>query len=506
LLFNSFNFICIFLPIAIFVYSILFYIIKKFNFISNSLIFLIIAFSSVFYCYWSIKYFFLLIFSISINYYFSKLLNIRPNKKFYLTLGILFNLSLLVYFKYTNFIINNLNYITENEFNYVNLILPLGISFYTFQQISFLIDSSKKNINGLNFYRYFAYVSFFPQLIAGPIVRQHEIFHQLDSSYLFKNFNVRNISCGIMIFLIGLFKKTVIADNLAIFSDNLFNFNFDSYSYFEYWIGVLAFSLQIYFDFSAYSDMAIGLALMFGIILPFNFTSPYKVNSIIDYWKNWHITLSNFINNYIFYPFSFFLNQFIKPNSKLNINLLIILPVIFAFSISGIWHGSSWNFLIWGLIHSILIIINYYYRYLFSNFNFYKYRVTKFSNKILLFLSITLSWVPFRADNFSDMIIIIKSIFGLNSEIKLFEENSSNLLIQILPNFITLPLINYFILFLSLIIVFKFKNIKEIFYDKKSNTFNYKLSFNSGLSYGLLSLIIIIFYSNNNQPFIYFQF
>ena len=348
MLFNSFEFIFIFLPVLILIYYFIIFINKS---IANfALIYLLCIFSLFFYSFWKKEYIFLILFSIIINFLFSKAILNFFNKKIFLILGIIFNILLLSYFKYFNFIIANFNEFFYLNIDFRNIILPLAISFFTFQQIAFLVDCYRGLNAKYSFINYLLFVTFFPQLIAGPIVHHAQMMPQFENLSKNKNIILRNFLIGSSIFIIGLFKKIIFADNMALIVDPIYdsnNLNFNL-SIIESWIATLCYGLQIYFDFSGYSDMAIGLAMIFGIKLPRNFNSPYKSSSIIDFWKRWHMTLSKFINEYLFNPIAIFVarNSILSNFSLINNLSIIIVPALITFCISGLWHGASWNFVI----------------------------------------------------------------------------------------------------------------------------------------------------------------
>jgi alginate O-acetyltransferase complex protein AlgI len=277
LLFNSYEFIFAFLPITFFIY----FAIKSEQI---SKLFLLFA-SLFFYSWWNILYLPILLASISINYILGLQLTKKKNKKL-LFVGISGNLALLGYFKYSDFFIENINFIFNSETELLNIALPLAISFFTFQQIAYLIDSYREDTKEYSFLNYSVFVSFFPQLIAGPIVHHKEMMPQFERK---KKIDFENISLGLFIFSIGLFKKVVIADTFAVWANG--GFSGVDLDFFEAWVTSLSYTFQLYFDFSGYADMAIGLALLFNIRLPINFNSPYKALNIQDFWRRWHITL-----------------------------------------------------------------------------------------------------------------------------------------------------------------------------------------------------------------------
>ena len=301
MLFNSYEFIFAFLPITFFIY---FYLNSK-RLTTASKAFLVFS-SLFFYSYWNIAYLPLILGSMLFNYAIGNTLaktkKEESNKKTFsnksiLIFGIICNVSLLAYFKYADFFIENFNLISGTNFNLLHLLLPLAISFFTFQQIAYLVDSYRKETDEYDFLNYALFVTFFPQLIAGPIVHHKEMMPQFaNNRNMVKNY--RNIALGIFIFSMGLFKKVVIADTFAVWANTGFD-TATTLNLFEAWATSLSYTFQLYFDFSGYTDMAIGIALLFNIKLPINFNSPYKALSIQDFWRRWHITLSRFLRDYI---------------------------------------------------------------------------------------------------------------------------------------------------------------------------------------------------------------
>jgi len=294
------------------------------------------------------------------NYIIGNSLNTTKKKisnKHLLIFGIFTNLSLLAYFKYYDFFISNINYIFNTNLTLLHLLLPLAISFFTFQQISYLVDSYKQETKEYDFLNYAFFVSFFPQLIAGPIVHHKEMMPQFLSKFslVIKH---KNIALGIFIFIIGLFKKVYIADKLAIMSTNGFNAS-QALNTLEAWTTSLSYTLQLYYDFSGYTDMAIGIALLFNIKLPINFNTPYKALSIQDFWKRWHITLSKFLRDYIYIP----LGGNRVPEGRIYIN-----PNDYFFIR---WHGAGITFIFWGFLHGFALIINHIWKRLNIKMNKY---------------------------------------------------------------------------------------------------------------------------------------
>lgn len=398
-LFNSYEFILCFLPITFFIY---FYLNSK-RLIEASKGFLVFS-SLFFYSWWSISYLPLILSSMLFNYLIgNSLSNYKNNtkvsyfsKKSILIFGIISNLSLLAYFKYIDFFIDNFNMVTNSNVDLLNLLLPLAISFFTFQQIAYLVDSYRSETKEYDFLNYALFVTFFPQLIAGPIVHHKEMMPQF-SSVRGKVKNYRNIIIGIFIFSIGLFKKVVVADTFAVWATNGFD-NSVTLSFLEAWATSLSYTFQLYFDFSGYTDMAIGIALLFNIKLPINFNSPYKALSIQDFWRRWHITLSRFLRDYVYIP----LGGNRKGNFRTYSNLLA------TFILGGFWHGAGWTFLFWGFLHGLALSIHR----LWHNFGF---RIWKWLAWLITFNFINITWVFFRAKEWEDALKVLTGMFDISS-------------------------------------------------------------------------------------------
>ena len=396
MLFNSYEFIFIFLPITFFVYFYLNY--RRLTEASKGFL----VFSSLFfYSWWNVAYLPIILSSMLFNYIIGKSLSSsagghhRFSRKSLLLFGIISNLALLVYFKYTNFMINNLNhwFFTDDIPN-IELALPLAISFFTFQQISYLVDSYKQETKEYDFLNYSLFVTFFPQLIAGPIVHHKEMMPQFAKTRN-KIKNYKNITTGLFVFSIGLFKKVVIADTFAVWATTGFD-TATTLNLFEAWVISLSYTFQLYFDFSGYTDMAIGLALLFNIKLPINFNSPYKATDIQDFWRRWHITLSRFLKDYVYIP----LGGNRKGEFRTYNNLLS------TFIIGGIWHGAGWTFIFWGFLHGLALVIHRAWSKLgFKIWNWLAWLIT--------FNFINIAWVFFRAKEWDDAIKILSSMFNL---------------------------------------------------------------------------------------------
>ena len=395
MLFNSYIFIFIFLPVTFFLY---FYLLEK-RLLVAAKGFLVFV-SLFFYSWWNIVYLPLILGSMLFNYVVGNSLNenfkkVQIHKKTLLAFGIIANISLLGYFKYTDFLIENFNLAFDSSIPLLHLALPLAISFFTFQQIAYLVDSYRKETAEYDFLNYALFVTFFPQLIAGPIVHHKEMMPQFASKWnLVKNY--KNIALGIFIFSMGLFKKVVIADTFAIWATNGFDVT-KTLNFMEAWATSLSYTFQLYFDFSGYTDMAIGAALLFNIKLPINFNSPYKALDIQDFWRRWHITLSRFLRDYIYIP----LGGNRKGSFRTYTNLLA------TFILGGIWHGAGWTFIFWGFLHGMALAIHRFWKQL-------GFSMPKILAWFITFNFINIAWVFFRAKEWDDAIKVLNGMFRLN--------------------------------------------------------------------------------------------
>ena len=393
MLFNSYEFIFFFLPVTFFIY---FYLNKKRLTIAAKS-FLVFA-SLFFYAWWNIVYLPLMLVSMLFNYTIGSQLSKHKkektgfSKKTLLTTGILFNLGLLGYFKYSDFFIVNFNVLFGAQMTPLHLLLPLAISFYTFQQIAYLVDSYRNETHEYDFLNYAIFVTFFPQLIAGPIVHHAEMMPQFAKMHN-KIKNYRNIALGLFIFFMGLFKKVVIADTFAVWATNGFDVA-ENLDMIHAWITSLSYTFQLYFDFSGYTDMAIGIALLFNIKLPINFNSPYKALSIQDFWGRWHITLSRFLKEYVYIP----LGGNRKGEFRTYTNLFA------TFLLGGVWHGAGWTFVFWGALHGFALVLHRLWQKL-------GFRLNKFLAWFITFNFINISWVFFRAKDFDDALKVLHGMF-----------------------------------------------------------------------------------------------
>ncbi len=391
MLFNSYVYIFAFLPIVFFTY---FYLVKREWLLASKA--LLVLSSLFFYAWWNIKYLPLILVSMFVNYAIGTTLSnnkIKRHNRKLLIAGIVFNVGLLGYFKYADFFIKNINFIANANIPLLHLALPLAISFFTFQQIAYLVDSYKGETKEYDLLNYMVFVSFFPQLIAGPIVHHKEMMPQFADKEN-KRLIYKNITAGLFVFAIGLFKKAVIADTLSPYVA----LGFDSgvnLSFFEAWSVILSYAMQLYYDFSGYTDMAIGSALLFNIKLPINFNSPYKALNIQDFWRRWHITLSRFLRDYIYIP----LGGNRRGRFRTYYNLFV------TFLIGGIWHGAGWTFVFWGFLHGIGMVIHRFFKEL-------GYSMNKYLAWFITFVFVNITWVFFRAKEWDDAIRLLKGMFG----------------------------------------------------------------------------------------------
>ncbi len=367
----------------------------------------LVAASFFFYAWWNPVYLLLLLGSIIFNYSYGLLLGERHSKTLLAT-GIAVNLGLLGYFKYANFFVANLNAFAKTHYYLETIVLPLAISFFTFQQISYLVDAYRGETKEGSFLHYCLFVSFFPQLIAGPIVHHKEMLPQFSRRAIF-SFSQKTFAIGLTLFLVGLCKKTILADGIAVYATPVFKAAAvgSGCSFTEAWLAAFSYTFQLYFDFSGYSDMAIGLAQMFGIRLPINFYSPLKATSIIDLWRRWHITLSRFLFEYVYLP----LGGNRKGTARMYVNLMITM------FLGGIWHGAGWTFMLWGTLHGFYLLVNNTWRRLRVMLGHDLSETTRWGSCAswsLTFIAWVIGLVIFRADNLASATVVLKSMAGLN--------------------------------------------------------------------------------------------
>lgn len=403
MLFNSYEFLFLFLPLVFAG----FFLLARFGH-NLSALWLSLA-SLVFYGWWSPKYIWLLLFSIVFNYSMGYLIghaHTRTRAKTFLFLAIVVNLALLAFYKYANFFIGNINAVSGGSFTFVSIVLPLGISFFTFTQIAYLVDVHRGIAREYNFNHYLLFVTYFPHLIAGPVLHHGQMMPQFARSETYR-IQLDNVAVGLSIFTIGLVKKVLLADNFAEYTGPVFAAAERGIQpdFIEAWTGALAFALQLYFDFSGYCDMAIGVSLLFGIKLPINFNSPYKASSIIEFWRRWHMTLSQFLRDYLYIP----LGGNRKGVAWRHVNLVITMVL------GGLWHGANWTFVIWGALHGLYLVINHAWRSVFGKWlpvRGIPGKSYRFAAAALTFVCVVIAWIFFRADSFNAAVLLLKGCFG----------------------------------------------------------------------------------------------
>ena len=522
MIFNSYVFIFAFLPVVIFV----FYSLGRYSHHLATL--WLTAASLFFYGWWDARFLGLLLSSILVNYGAGYLIGhslarSRHHAKLVLITSIIANLGLLGYFKYANFFMDNLNFLSANflsgsAFNIAKIFLPLGISFFTFTQLAFLVDTYQGKVKEYNFVHYTLFVTYFPHLIAGPVLHHKEMMPQFA-----KQDNCRvnwdNIAIGLTIFILGLAKKVLLADSLGEYATPIFE-GVKAGGHpmlIEAWFGALSYTLQLYFDFSGYSDMAIGLSLLFNVRLPINFNSPYKSLSIIDFWRSWHMTLSRFLRDYLYIPLGGSQNGKFRRYINLMITMLL----------GGLWHGAGWTFVIWGGLHGLYLIINHAWRNLKQRMEWPDGgKFSRFGAGLLTFLAVVVGWVFFRADNLTVATELLSGMAGSNGcSFSKYTEFST--LGAILKNggaqFIgTLTMSNLpsskiiKLLVVGLIIIFTMPNVQQIMANyssalnsekllKKPTLLIWQPSIVSAIIITLISYFVLI-NLHKQSTFLYFQF
>jgi alginate O-acetyltransferase complex protein AlgI len=396
--FNSPEYLFAFLPIVLLVY---FFLTGK-HLLDAAKYWLVFA-SLFFYSWWNIIYLPLILCSMLFNYSIGSALikNRLPSgisRKALLAFGIAGNLGLLTYFKYTDFFITHVNLLIKSEFELLFLALPLAISFFTFQQIVYLVDSYRNIAKEEKFLNYALFISFFPQLIAGPIVYHREMMPQF-LSIKNKVVNWNNILIGVFLLFIGLFKKVVLADTFSIWSTRGFD-ELSVLTFFEGWATSLSYTFQIYFDFSGYIDMATGAALLFNIKLPINFNSPYKALNLRDFWRKWHMTFSRFLKEHLYIPLG----------GNRGAELKTFRNIMITFLLGGLWHGAGVQFIFWGFLHGLGLIIHH----IWEKFNFRLHSILAW---ILTFNFINFTWIFFRAENWADAMKVLRGMSGLEGAV-----------------------------------------------------------------------------------------
>lgn len=407
MLFNSYVFIFVFLPVV----AVFFFLIARISRNTAAMFLAIVSF--FFYGWWSPQYVLLLFASILVNFLLARAIATAPVKpkwsrrRWILFIAISLNLALLAYYKYSNFFFSTVSYLSGSTNEFIEVVMPLGISFFTFTQIAFLVDTYQGKSSEPNFIHYCLFVTYFPHLIAGPILHHSQMMPQFQHAETYK-FSSANVSIGLAIFVIGLFKKVVIADSLAPHSNTVFSLaaSGQALTFFDAWSGALAYTLQLYFDFSGYSDMAIGISRMFNVTLPLNFNSPYKATSIIEFWRHWHMTLSNFLRDYLYIP----LGGGRKGTIHRYMNLMITMLL------GGLWHGAGWTFVLWGGVHGLYLVINHAWRTCVAYCGLENSQSTvrtRIAGRTITFLAVVFAWILFRAESLDAAVVMFRGMLGL---------------------------------------------------------------------------------------------
>ncbi len=396
MVFSSITFLVYFLPIFLLAYHL------TPNKLKNACILL---FSIVFYAWGGPKFIFVILGTTLLDFIFVKNMHEAKTgrtKKQLLVLSLLMNLGLLFYFKYSNFFIDNINAVLGTmgvkEITWLKIVLPIGISFYTFESVTYVVDVYRGVHKPLkNFWHYQTYILLFPKLIAGPIVRYHDIADQITDRE--RNYTPDVKLSGFYTFCIGLAKKVIIANTIGSQADDVFKLGIDQIDTAAAWVGALAYTFQIYFDFSGYSDMAIGLSKIMGFRLPENFRNPYLSSSITEFWRRWHITLGSWMKNYLYIPLG---GNRVGSPAKLYRNLFIV------FLLSGLWHGASWNFIIWGAFHGLFLVLERLF--LLKVYG----KTGRFVSTVITFLIVVVGWVYFRIEDLNYANHVVKAMFSFN--------------------------------------------------------------------------------------------
>lgn len=465
MVFSSFTFLFIFLPLVLLTY----FLVKKRQ-LRNIVL---LAFSLIFYAWGEPVYVLLMLLSIIVNYFIAlKIERQKRGKKKWMIIDVIFNLGIIGFFKYGNFIIQNINSIFHSNIGEMNLALPIGISFYTFQVLSYVIDVYRKTVPAQkSIVNLGMYVTLFPQLIAGPIVRYETVAEEIEN----RKENFDEVVEGLKRFFIGLGKKVLIANQMALIADTIYGGDLATTGTVTLWLAAVSYTLQIYFDFSGYSDMAIGLGRMFGFHFLENFNYPYIAKSITDFWRRWHISLSTWFRDYVYIPLGG--NRVSKLKWLRNILVVWLL--------TGLWHGASWNFILWGVYYGIILIIEKVFLGKIIE------KLPKFLQHIYALFFIIIGWVIFRVEDFSQMGIVFQ---------KMFTWQASGIVDNIILNFDIFSSLPYVLIGIigSVPLLAKVR-------EKRKETSSYQIVSNLW-AFGVFIVSICFLLVATYNPFIYFRF
>jgi len=510
MLFNSYVFLFLFLPTALLGC----YLLAGRGWQSAAMLYLVAA-SLVFYGWWNPVYLWLLGGSIAVNFGLGTVLNRSEQplkRRLLLVSGVVFNLGLLGYFKYASFFVESVNDLLGTAYTLKAIVLPLAISFFTFQQITYLVDTWKGLVREHSFLHYCLFVTFFPQLLAGPIVHHAEMLPQFQQPEAMR-FRYSNLAVGSALLVLGLFKKVFMADGLAEYAAPTFALaeQGGSVYFLPGWIAAIAFTLGVYFDFSAYSDMALGLARMLGIHLPINFLSPMKARSIIELWQGWHITLTRFLRDYIFKPLGGARHGPWRRHSNTLITMLL----------GGLWHGASWTFVIWGGLNGAFLVINHLWRTLCQRLGWElsRYRAWRLLAQFLTFNAFCAAAVFFKAETLASAGAMLKGMFGGNG-FAMTAFLYSSLAKGGLYNFLLFYGQGLLMILWTLVMVLALPNVYQImgegmaaanFYPRRLYRYSgerlvWRPNARWALALALLALFVLHAMTADVQEFIYFQF
>ncbi len=476
MVFSSILFLLYFLPVFLLTY---YFADKKYKNL------VVLVFSIFFYSWGAPKFIFVILGTTFLDFFLVKWMSktkTRLYRRLMLTLSVSINLGLLFYFKYSGFFVENVNIVLTHLFHahamgWTKLILPLGISFYTFETITYVVDVYRGVHKPLdNFWNYQLYIILFPKLIAGPIIRYHELADQITDRE--QNETIDDKLLGFYRFIIGLSKKVLIANQMGAVADGIFQSNYSELSSYAAWIGILAYTFQIYFDFSGYSDMAIGIARMIGFKFPENFDNPYISQSITEFWRRWHMSLGRWMKNYLYIPLG---------GNRVDSKMRLYFNLWFVFLVSGLWHGASWNFVFWGAYHGTFLALER--AFLLKIYD----KIGKLLRTMLTFFIVVIGWVFFRVEKFHDAIHFIKRMFA-------FDGKSFKL--DLGPQFYTMFILASFFAFFSYL-----KWTQKL----QATIFNGEYSNIRHTIAAMLSLILFVLSVGNIaatgfNPFIYFRF
>lgn len=399
MLFNSYSFLLAFLPLTLVGY----FVAGRFGKGVGAA--WLVACSLFFYAWWDYRYMALLLASICANYYLGSYISRQSgttNGRRALTFAVTANLILLGYYKYADFFLSSANAVFGREWPILGIVLPIGISFFTFTQIAFLADSYAGKVKEYRFIYYVLFVTYFPHLIAGPVLHHKEMMPQFDDSRNYRA-DASNFAIGLTIFAIGLAKKVLIADNLAGYAAPIFSQQGTNPTFFLAWGGALAYTFQLYFDFSGYSDMAIGLSRLFGVRLPLNFNSPYKARNIAEFWRRWHMTLSRFLRDYLYIPLGGNRSGSFRRHTNLMVTMVL----------GGLWHGAGWNFVIWGGLHGGFLVVNQLWQKLFLRTPVkLPTHLSRFTSIAFTFFCVVFAWVYFRSPDLATANRLVAGMLG----------------------------------------------------------------------------------------------